>query len=238
MPKQNVKTVPVIIDVFREILSRKGSSIRKLGAESSIQCSEKTIRRELKEKGGLRQQYVDQIAKYLNVDSRLLTGELVKAAFETDDMKKRMLLLYPLKHIENYPYFREEQSRLYMEGIDETIRRVLSLFEISYHQYERKSFDEQYEFHYDMISALTPIMYKHFDRDGYGDTERISFQKVLHDLENYKDEYYFRRYLDITLRNELISNPPAGYSKKQIEKMTIDELDALDTYMQWAERDK
>ena len=89
-----------------------------------------------------------------------------------------------------------------------------------------------------MISALTPIMYKHFDRDGYGDTERTSFQKVLHDLENYKDEYYFRRYLDISLRNELISNPPAGYSKKQIEKMTIDELDALDNYIQYAEKDK
>ena len=62
-------------------------------------------------------------------------------------------------------------------------------------------------------------MYKHFDRDGYGDTERISFQKVLYDLENYKDEYYYRRYLDVTLRNELISTPYAGYSKEQIEKM-------------------
>lgn len=235
MPRGEVETVDVINEVFREILHRKKSSIRKLGQEPSVDCSEKTIRRELKEKGGLRQQYVDRIARYLDVDPRLLTGELVKAAFETEDGEKRRQLLYPLEHLERFPYFREEQSRIRMEGIDQTIRRILSLFEISYSQFEEKNFEDQYSFQHDMIVALMPVMYEHFDRDGYGNKERRSFEKALHDLESYREDYYFWRYLNITRRKELAQNPPHGYTSKQIQKMDLKELEALDLELQWTE---
>ena len=78
MPRGKVKMVDVNREVFDKVLDAKKSSIRKLA--KIVTCSDKTIRRELG-KGGLRPQYVDEIAKVLNVDPRLLTGELVKKAY-------------------------------------------------------------------------------------------------------------------------------------------------------------
>lgn len=232
MPKNEVKTVPVNKKVFFYILKVKGSSIRKLGEELSIDCSEKTIRRELNTRGGLRAHYLEQIAKYLNVDSRLLSGELVKEAFVTQDKNLRRIYLQPLGHIEDYPFFREEQAKLRREHIDETLKRILSLFEVSYDQFLAKDFEEKYEFQHDLFSAILPVMYKHFDRDGYGNTERWSFEEIIVQLENYRDDYYEQQYADTTLREAFLKKLPKGYTRSQIQKMTPDELIGLDMYLQ------
>lgn len=232
MPKNVVKIKPVNKEIFLYIIKQKGSSIRKLGNTTGIDCSEKTIRRELNTRGGLREQYLDQIAQHLNVDSRLLSGELVKEAFSTTDKTLRGLYLSPLSHIDDFPYFREEQDRLRKEHIDETLKRILSLFEISYEQFKTKSFEEQYDFQHDLLSAILPVMYKHFDKDGYGDTERISFESIIVSLENYRDDYYEQEHADTTLREAFIHNPPKGYTPNQIKKMSPDELIGLDMYLQ------
>ena len=137
MPKGFVETDHVNKDVFMQVLKLKKTSIRRLDEELSIECSDKTIRRSLNN-GKMRRQYIEQIAKYLDVDSRLLTGELVEGAFHTTNSVIRELYLNPLTHIEDFPYFREEQERLQREKIDETLKRILSLFEISYKQFEEK----------------------------------------------------------------------------------------------------
>lgn len=80
MPKGFVETDHVNKDVFMQVLKLKKTSIRRLDEELSIECSDKTIRRSLNN-GKMRRQYIEQIAKYLDVDSRLLTGELVEGAF-------------------------------------------------------------------------------------------------------------------------------------------------------------
>ena len=131
MPKGYVETDHVNKDVFMQVLKLKKTSIRRLDEEPSIECSDKTIRRSLNN-GKMRRQYIEQIAKYLDVDSRLLTGELVEGAFHTTNSVVRKLYLNPLTHIKDFPYFREEQERLQREKIDETLKRILSLFEISY----------------------------------------------------------------------------------------------------------
>lgn len=232
MPKNVVKIKPVNKKVFHWIIKEKGSSIRKLGNTEGIDCSEKTIRRELNTRGGLREQYLDQIARHLNVDSRLLSGELVKKAFSTTDNDMKNLYLSPLAHIEDYPYFREEQDRLRMEHIDETLKRILSLFEVSFEQFKAKTFDEQYDFQHDLLSAMLPVMYKHFDRDGYGDTGRISFEAIIVSLKNYRDDYYEQKYADTVLREKFMQNPPEGYTANQIKKMSPDEIIGLDMYLQ------
>ena len=232
MPKNVVKIKPVNKEIFFRIIKEKGSSIRKLGNTEGIDCSEKTIRRELNTRGGLREQYLDQIARYLDVDSRLLSGELVKKAFSTTDKSMKNLYLSPLAHIEDYPYFREEQDRLRKEHIDETLKRILSLFEVSYEQFKAKTFEEQYDFQHDLLSAILPVMYKHFDRDGYGDTGRISFESIIVSLEYYRDDYYEREYADTTLREKFMQSLPEGYTPKQIKKMSPDELIGLDMYLQ------
>lgn len=233
MPKNDVKVIPVNKEVFQYILKKKGSSIRKLGAADCIDCSEKTIRRELNKKsGGLRKQYLEQIARYLNVDSRLLSGELVKKAFSSQNECLRKLYLQPLEHIDDYPYFREEQDRLRSERIDETLKRVLSLFEISYEQFQSKSFEEQYSFQHDLFSAILPVMYKHFDSDGYGDKERWSFEAILCQLESCKEDYYEQQYANTTLREKFLKNPPKGYSRTKITKMSPSDLINLDLFLQ------
>lgn len=232
MPKNVVKIKTVNKKVFFWIIKEKGSSIRKLGNTAGIDCSEKTIRRELNTRGGLREQYLDQIARHLNVDLRLLSGELVKEAFSTTDKTLKSLYLSPLAHIDDYPYFREEQDRLRMEHIDETLKRILSLFEVSYEQFKAKTFEEQYDFQHDLLSAMLPVMYKHFDKDGYGDTERMSFEAIIVSLENYRDDYYEQEYADTTLRETFMQNPPEGYTSDQIKKMSPDELIGLDMYLQ------
>lgn len=232
MPKGMVNTISVNKDVFLYVLKQKGYSIRKLGEEPSIMCSEKTIRRELNEKKGLRPQYIDQIARFINVDSKLLTGELVKKAFYEKDKTWRHIYLQPLNHIENFPYFREEQDALKKEKMEETLKRVLSLFEVSYSQFQNKDFEEQYDFQHDLLNAILPVMYKHFDRDGYGDESRQSFEKIIYDLESYKEDYYERQYADTVVRKKFLSKPPKGYSVKDIKKMSTDDLIALDMSIQ------
>ena len=232
MPKNVVKIKQVNKEVFSKIIKEKGSSIRKLGNTEGIDCSEKTIRRELNTRGGLREQYLDQIARHLNVDSRLLSGELVEKAFTTTDKGMKSIYLYPLAHIEDYPYFREEQDRLRVEHIDETLKRILLLFEVSYEQFKAKTFEEQYDFQHDLLSAILPVRYKHFDRDGYGNTERMSFEAIIVSLENYQDDYYERKYADTTLREKFMQNLPEGYTPSQIKKMSPDELIGLDMYLQ------
>ena len=231
MPKNVCKTVPVHKKVFLHILKIKNSSIRKLGEAQDIDCSEKTIRRELNS-GGLREQYVEQIAKHLNVDSRLLTGELVKNAFATSDKVWQRINLQPLDHVEDFPYFRAEQEKLRKENISETLRRILSLFEISYDQFEAKNFEEQYEFQHDLFSAILPVMFKHYDKDGYGNTDGSSMQKIIFDLENYRDDYYESQHADTVVRKRFMDKPPKGYTKDQIKRMSPDEIISLDLYLQ------
>ena len=101
MPKGYVETDHVNKDVFMQVLKLKKTSIRRLDEEPSIECSDKTIRRSLNN-GKMRRQYIEQIAKYLDVDSRLLTGELVEGAFHTTNSVVRKLYLNPLREYCHY----------------------------------------------------------------------------------------------------------------------------------------
>ena len=70
-------------------------------------------------------------------------------------------------------------------------------------------------------------MYKHFDRDGYGDKERQSFELILYQLENYRDDYYEQQYANTTLREAFLKDPPKGYSRNQIQQMHPSDLIGL-----------
>ena len=105
MPKNKVQTVPINKKVFQYILKEKNSSIRKLGAAQEIAFTEKTIRRALNN-SEMRPELVKQIAIYLNIDSTLLTGEMVKKAFSAKNkiFRKEELLNFDinLQMEENY----------------------------------------------------------------------------------------------------------------------------------------
>ncbi len=227
MPKNKVKTEPVNKDIFLKVLKAKGSSIKKLDKERTVTCSDKTIRRSLNN-GGMRRIYIDQIARHLDVDPRLLTGEMIRGAFLATSSLEKNLYLSPLRHIDKYPYFRAEQDRLRKEAMSETIKRVLSLFEISMDQFNEMTFDKQYVFQHDLLDAILPVIYKHFNEDGYGDAEMISCQRIIFELENFKEDHDFREYANTILRQRFIDNCPKGYTVKEINAMSPDELIDLD----------
>lgn len=79
MPRGTINKIQVDKTVFMTVVHECGSSIIKLGACATIDCTERTIRRSLNE-GKMTPCFLDQIARHLDVDSRLLSGELHRKA--------------------------------------------------------------------------------------------------------------------------------------------------------------
>ena len=232
MPKNKVRTIHVNKEIFQDILKQKNSSIRKLGSANEISFTEKTIRRALNN-GEMRPELVKQIAKYLDIDSTLLTGEMVKKAFTAKNSVFRDMYLSPLHHLDDFPYFREEQrdfqtvkqdGAFETGGMQETMKRLLALFEVSYDQFEKLTFDQQYTFQYDLFNAMIPIIEKHFKEDAYGNSESYYFEGILNDLENYKEHHDEIEYANTELRQRYLENPPKGLTREQIKKMSPEAL--------------
>lgn len=243
MPKNKVKTVHVNKEVFLYILKKKNSSIRKLGSSEKISFTEKTIRRALNN-GEMRPELVKQIAIHLNVESSLLTGEKVKKAFTAKNNVFRDLYLSPLDHIEDFPYFREEQEDLLTVkqdglfesgGMAETIKRLLSLFDVSYTQFEEFDFDTQYNFEHELFNVMIPIIKKHFKVNAYGQDGPFAFMGIINDLEDYKEQHDMLEYAENVLRPKYIENPPKGLTKTDITKMSSQDILDYDIALQMQE---
>lgn len=241
MPKNKVKTVPVNKWVFQVILKEKHSSIRKLGAAEDIDFTEKTIRRALNN-GEMRPELVKQIAIHLNIDSSLLTGEMVKEAFSAKNKVFRDLYLDPLAHLDDFPYFRTESRELSeikkdglfeTGGMPETMKRLLSLFDVAYKQYEELDFETQYNFEHDLFDAMIPIIRKYFKKNAYGNDDVLAFESIIIELENYKENHDLLEYADKTLRKKYIDNPPKGLSKADIQSMSSQAILDYDEALQF-----
>jgi hypothetical protein len=230
MPKNKVETKRIDKKIFLQIIKAKGSSIRKLGAvdQSTIKATEKTIRRQLNA-GSMRPNYIEEIAKYLDIDSRVLTGELIYLHVYKNE--------YPLSHLDEYPYYREERDAYLRENIKETLSRILSLFNRSYSQFEAKEYEEQYQFQKELLEAIYPIVRKYFDIDGFGKKDEIEAQWVFAALDNSKDDYYEEQWANTTLRQSFLENPPDGYTKEKINKMSTSDLIGLSMNLQRTEKD-
>ena len=227
MPKNRVETKRVNKKIFLKILKLKGVSIRKLGdvEQTKISASEKTIRRQLNE-GRMRPLYIKEIAKYLNVDSRILTGELFYKF--NDDFSCEMLI----QRLDEYPYFREEIEEYIREEIDKMIAIVLSIFNRAYFQFEKKDKMEQFLFQEEFFSAIWPVVKKHFEIDGFGNKNNLEEEWVFYALENAKETYLIELEADTRLRQQFLKNPPRGYAREEIKKMTPSQLIDIDLLMQ------
>lgn len=219
MPKNRVETKRVNKKIFLKILKLRGLSIRKLGEveQSLISASEKTIRRQLN-KGRMRPLYIKEIAKYLNVDSRILTGELFYKI--NDDYICEMLI----KRLDEYPYFREEREAYIREDIGKMIAIVLSIFNRAYSQFEKKDKMKQFIFQEEFFSAIWPVVKKHFELDGFGNKNNLEEEWVFYALENAKETYLIELDADTRLRKQFLNNPPRGYTREAIREMTPSQL--------------
>lgn len=226
MPKGTIYKDPVNKNAFMSVVHACGSSIIKLGACSEIDCTERTIRRSLNE-GKMTPSFLDQIARHLDVDSRLLSGELHKQANSYRDEFIRSIALAQLK-AENYPYFRKRQSELNAQPIEALWEQILALFDISFSQFEDMDFEAKYLLQHDLLDALAPVIRKHFAADAFGRTDMPNLEKAIIDLENSREDHYLNLYADTILRQRYLENPPQGKTKEDILRMSTDALIALD----------
>lgn len=228
MPKGPIHKVPVCKKMFMKIVKDCGSSILQLGQNEEIECTERTIRRSLNE-GKMTPCYLEQIARYLNVDTRLLSGELHKkeAKFWKNDFIRQIHLSYLT--VENYPYFGKRKDDLNKQlSINGLLERILSLYLISFSQFEEMDFESQYELQYEMFSVLIPVIRKHFNVDAYGREDMPELERIIYDLEGYKENHDLHIYAEEVLRPKYLMNPPCGKQREEIERMSIDALIDLD----------
>lgn len=226
MPKGKIYKTPINKEIFMSIIKQCHSSIIKLGACNDIECTERTIRRALEDKK-ITPRYLEQIAKHLDVDSRLLSGQLHKQAETyTDDFIKDMYTSQ-LK-VDNYPYYRKKKDDLNKQPIEKFLEELLALFEISFSQFEDMDFESQYMFQHDLFKSIIPIIRKHFKADAYGHKEMPNLEKILFELENHREDYYLHLYAEDVLRKKYLTAPPQGLSKREIQNMDAEALIALD----------
>lgn len=228
MPKGNIHKIRVDKPVFMTVVHECGSSIIKLGAREEVDCTERTIRRALNE-GKMTPCFLDQIARYLDVDSRLLSGELHRKADSYNDEFLRSLYLAQLK-AENYPYFRKRTADLNKQPVKKLLEQILALFEISLSQYEEMDFEAQYLLQHDLLDSLVPVIRKYFQVDAYGRKDMPDLEKIISDLENFRDDHYLHIYAEEILRKRFLEKPPLGKTKVDIYRMTSEELIALDLH--------
>ena len=226
MPKGTINKIQVDKPVFMTVVHECGSSIIKLGECAAIDCTERTIRRSLNE-GKMTPCFLDQIARYLDVDSRLLSGELHRKA---DSYGNDMLRSLYLSHLKagNYPYFKKRQADLNKQPMEELLEQILALFEVSFSQYEAMDFETQYLFQHDLLDSLVPVIKKHFNADAYGRKGMPNLEKVINDLENFREDHYLRIYAEDVLRKRFLETPPLGKTKADIYRMSAEELIDLD----------
>ena len=226
MPKGITNKSPVNKAVFMSVVKACGSSIIKLGECGNIACTERTIRRSLNE-GKMTPTFLDQIARHLDVDPRLLSGELHKQADSYGDDFLKSMCLAQLRP-ENHPYYRKRKSDLDKQPVGQLLEQILALFEISFSQFESLDFEAQYLLQHDLFDALVPVIRKHFKVDAYGRNDMPNLEKIIFDLESFREDYYLHLYAEEVLRKKFIKQPPIGKSKTDIRRMDAEELIALD----------
>lgn len=226
MPKKEIYKVPVDKTIFMSVLKKCKYSIIKLGKNDKVECTERTIRRALNE-GKMTPLYLDQIAKLLDVDTRLLSGELHKRAESYSDEFLKNIFLSQLT-IEQYPYYRKRKEDLEKQPIEQLLEQILSLFEISIFQFEDLEFEAKYQLQHDLFDAISPVIRKHFEVDAYGRKDMPNLERIVNDLENYHEDYYQDLYAENILRKKFLDDPPLRKSKSEIRRMNTDELIFLD----------
>lgn len=213
-------------DFFMQTLKEKKSSIRKLGRNEKIINSERTIRRSLNA-GEMSRDLLNSIAKELDVYPAFLSGEIYLSICSKKDDLLRHAALSSLK-INNYPYFMKENDEY---QINYFLKNVLMLYDISLAQYEHFPFERKIEFLRTLDTAIVPVIDHFFIQDAYGNAGLPNLQLNSIHIDQYEEEHYMNIWLQ-QRKEEFISHPPRWWTSKDIEKMSLSEIQALDMELQ------
>lgn len=130
--------------------------------------------------------------------------------------------------VKNYPYYRKRKSDLNKQPIEELLEQILALFEISFSQFEDMSFEEQYLLQHDLLDALVPVIRKHFKVDAYDREDMPNLERIIYELENYRDNHYIHIHAEEVLRKKFLDKPPFGKTRADIRKMDTEDLIMLE----------
>lgn len=213
-------------DFFMKTLNEKKSSIRKLGKNGNVINTERTIRRALNA-GKMSIGLLDSIAKELDVYPAFLSGEIYLSICSKKDDVLRHVALSSLR-INNYPYFMKEKDGY---QINYFLKNVLMLYDISLAQYENFPFERKIEFLRALDTAMVPVIDHFFIQDAYGNAGLPNLQLNSIDIDQYEEEHYMNIWLQ-QRKEEFISHPPKWRTSKDIEKMSLSEIQALDMELQ------
>ena len=213
-------------DFFMQTLKEKKSSIRKLGRNEKIINSERTIRRALNT-GEMSRDLLNSIAKELDVYPAFLSGEIYLSICSKKDNVLRHVALSSLK-INNYPYFMKEKDEY---KINYFLKYILMLYDISLAQYEHFPFERKIEFLRALDNAMVPIIDHFFIQDAYGNAGLPNLHLNSIHIDQYEEEHYINIWLQ-QRKKEFISHPPKWRTSKDIEKMSLPEIEALDMELQ------
>jgi hypothetical protein len=99
------------------------------------------------------------------------------------------------------------------------------------------TFEQQYNFQYDLFNAMIPVVKKHFKEDAYGHKDDYYFESILIDLDVYKEWHDDMEYSDKDLRQSYMENPPKGLTKEKVKKMSKEELFNFEVNLQMEENE-
>ena len=220
----------VIVDseIFKYIVKKKIGGICKIAFKNI--CSERSIRRSL-EKHSMDVKFLEEIARQIDVDPRLLSGEYYNMRKKYDnpnddyEFKKAYLSCLVL---DKYPYFNKEKADFEEGSIDSLLKNIFALFDISFPQFKEMDFETQCKLQREIFKSLAGIIGKYFDVDAYGRKGLPDLYEIIARLDSFIDDHYFYEYVKTDLRKKYAENPPLGYNAQQILNMDAEKLITLD----------
>lgn len=200
MANKKTQKVPVDKKCFLEVIKKRGSSIRKLGAEEAyreIQRTEKTIRRCL-DAGEMPPDLLESIARYLKVHPDLLSG---KYKAKADNMKDTFLKYLYLQSLnpDKYPYLLKE-----MEDIDYVrhFEDILTMNKISMEQFKTLDPFDRYFFRKKIVLAVLEVIAEYFTVNSLGEdlSEQLDYCRTM--LDDFDPDSLFAHLEGLGLADE------------------------------------
>ena len=244
MPKGELHDIkPFSKEVFDKTRAEKGYSLRALAQEADVNL--RTLCRAMNS-GSIKSENFEKIARFLDIQPSLLSGTY-------PPLQNGSITLSDLK-MSDFPYSEKQLKSNNVEYFVDLLLRVLTLFDVSTDNINGLDTEKKFQMLREMVNSIEKISNKYFpmkekrylsadhERFDYSgaelmldtlDNDEISeyateSESIIREMEDYKKAIYNKEHADTTLRQELLKKKPKGYTKKQIAKMSTEEIENLD----------
>lgn len=167
MANKKIDRVPLKRDSFLRIIHEKGYTVEKLGEETSLERSGKTIQRCLSS-GEIQPDLLDRIGRLLDVDPLYLSGEYDRQYEKLKDTLNNPELTHFLwTNTDRFPYSKHKIGSIdYAQYLTDT----LLINNISKEQFLALSPEKRQSFQFDLSIALHETIKKYFDLEANSST--------------------------------------------------------------------